>query len=400
MAQFSVKTGQARGQADEEKRLANELGNIENSIRSISNSLSFKIASKSRIQARLKGTADRIGESKRGMHRMHSALLSAIDDYEKTEARICDRAGGISAYEMQNVGTSGQLEYEQEEKSLGDLDNFIENLIEAGIYPDGVIKRLEEVRKYIKNVINGDWSGVGVLLTVPNLIKEDINDWIDNFKNTIIEKTGFDVSTKVEGAYYSERINCEYGSAGVTVLGYEAYASAEGGIFAKDEDGNLQFNPHVDAKMGASFTVLTAEGAYAVGNKMLGADASGHITVGQVSGEVEATAAFRDSDGNINPHAKLNASAEMILVDAEAQAGVTVLGTKAEVKGSVNVGMGAHANLEIGDGKIVCDIGASFGIGASISLSIDYGGTVDAIKDVANSALDIAKDAISKLKFW
>ena len=37
MAQFSVKTGQARGQADEEKKLANELGNIESCIKSTEN---------------------------------------------------------------------------------------------------------------------------------------------------------------------------------------------------------------------------------------------------------------------------------------------------------------------------------------------------------------------------
>lgn len=400
MAQFSVKTGQARGQADEEKRIANELSSVENSIRSISNSLSFKIASKSRIQARIRGTADRIGNSKRGMQGMHSALLSVIDDYEKTEARICEQAGGVSVYEIQDAGTSGQLEYVQEEKTLGDIDKFIINMIDAGIYPEGVIKRLEEVKGYIEDVIGGDWGKAGVLLTVPDLLKGDIEQWIDHLKKNIIDKTGFHVSGKAEGAAYAEKIQCEHGSAGVTALGYEAYASAEGGIFKEDEEGNLVFDPHIDAKMGASFTVLAAEGTYAVGNKMLGADTSGHVTVGQVSGELEMSASLRDSNGNINPHAKLNASAEMILIDAEAQAGVTVLGTKAEIKGSVNVGMGAHANVEIGDGKIVCDIGASFGFGASVSFSIDYGGTVDAIRDIANSALDIAKGAFDKLKFW
>lgn len=400
MAQFSVNTGQARGQADEEKRIADELGRMEDSIRGISNSLSFKIASKSRIQSRLRGTADRIGSSKRGMQGMHSALLNVIAGYEKTETRVCEHAGGITAYEIHDAGSPGQLEYETGEKSIGELDKFVESLISAGVYPQDVIKRLEDVRKYIGEIMDGDWEAVGALIAVPSLIKGDIDHWIDHMKNTLIDKTGFDVSARTEGALYTGQISSEHGSAGVTALAYEAYASAEGGMFTKGEDGNLLFNPHIDAKMGASATILTAEGTYAVGNKVLGADAGGHVTIGQVSGEVESTAGFRDSDGNIDPHAKMNASAEMILIDAEAQAGVTVLGTKAEVKGSVNVGMGAHANLEIGDGKIACDIGASLGIGASVSFSIDYGGTVDAIKDVANSALDIAKDAFHKLKFW
>lgn len=361
MAEFSVKTAQIRGIADEEKKIESELNNIENAVQNISNNLSFNAASKSRIETRLKGIAGRIGESKRGMQGMHFALLGVVNNYEKTEARICEHAGGILAYEIQNTGSFGQTNYGQ---------------------------------------IDSQQNKEGTFITIPNLLTGGIRESIKNLKEDIIDETGFKVSAKTNGAYYSEKIQCEYGSAGVTVFGYEAYTNAEGGIFTKDEEGNLLFNPHINTKMGASFSVLTVEGTYATGNNILGTDISGEVTVGQISGEVEASASLRDSDGNINPHAKLDANAELILIDAKAQAGVTVLGTKAEVKGSVNVGVGAHANLEIGDGKIVCDIGASLGIGASISIAIDYGGTVNAIKDIANSALDIAKDVYDKLKFW
>ncbi len=361
MAEFSVKTVQIRGMADEEKKIESELNNIENAVQSISNNLSFKTASKSRIEARLKGIAGRIGESKRGIQGMHFALLGVVNDYEKTEARICEHAGGILAYEIQNDENSGQTKYGQ---------------------------------------IDSQQNKAGTFFTIPNLLTGGIRESIENLEEDIIDKTGFNASSKTNGAYYSEKIQCEYGSAGVTILGYEAYTNAEGGIFTKDEESNLLFNPHISAKMGASFSVLNAEGTYATGDNMLGTDVSGQVTVGKASGEVEASASFRDSNGNINPHAKLDASVELILINAKAQAGVTVLGTKAEVKGSVNIGVGAHANLEIGDGKIVCDIGASLGIGGSISIAIDYGGTVDAIKDIANSALDIAKGVYDKLKFW
>ena len=361
MAEFSVKTAQIRGIADEEKKIESELNDIENAVQNISNNLCFKAASKSRIETRLKGIAGRIGESKRGMQGMHFALLGVINNYEKTEACICEHAGGILAYETHNAGSSGQTNYGQSDSQ---------------------------------------WNKTGTIFTISNLLSGGIREPIEDLKEGIVDETGFKVSAKTDGAYYSEKIQCEHGSAGVTILGYEAYANSEGNIFTKDSEGNLIFDPHINAKMGASFSVLTAEGTYATGNNMLGTDVSGQVTVGQVSGEVEASASLRDSDGNINPHAKLDASAEMILIDAKAQAGVTVLGTKAEVKGSVNVGVGAHANLEIGDGKIVCDIGASLGIGASISIAIDYGGTVDAIKDFANSTLDIAKGMFDKLKFW
>lgn len=272
--------------------------------------------------------------------------------------------------------------------------------IGEGTDPNGVISRLEELQDYIAKLFNGSGISIGSLIELPGLVMGEtdaISALIDKIKDTIIEKTGFDVSAKKEGAWYKKELSCENGSLGVSIGAYDAYAEAKGGIFTKDDDGNIMFNPNVDAKMGASFTAFEAAGAYAIGNEMFGGSANGHITAGKVSGEAQIQGSLRGSDGSFDPHIKASASAEVVLIDAEAQAGVTVLGTKAEVKGSVNIGVGAHADFEFGDGKIECDIGASLGIGASISFTIDYGGTVDAVKSAAKSAV---KDIGSKLFKW
>lgn len=229
---------------------------------------------------------------------------------------------------------------------------------------------------------------------MPPFILKDIdafNNFVDKFKGGIQDKikdiTSFDFDKKVEGALYDKEIVGDHGSLGVSVSAYEAYVGAEGGIFTQDEDGSLVFNPNIDAKIGASYTLLTAAGNIGVGNEMLGAHADGNITVGQVSGEANLHAVLMDEDGSFNPNANVHASAEAVLVEAEAQAGVTVLGTDVNVSGSAYVGIGAHADIDIGDGKIKCDIGAALGIGVSVGFEIDYGGTVDAIKKGAKSVL-------------
>ena len=402
MAQFSVKPEGAKVTADEESKLIRELDNFENEIRVISNQLGFQVAAKANIRNRLNNTANRVAAHRSSMSNMYSALQNVVNAYNRTENIITGNTNVKNA-KIQNVSGSGYEGCGYNEGFLEQLQDYFNGILETiddGKYRDYISGRIESIKDFVAKVYDGDLSALGFLLTVPNIIQGNIdafNAFIDSIKDTVIDKTSFATEAKTKGALYQNQINCENGSLGVSALAYEAYASAEGGLMSKDEDGNLIINPHIDAKLGASFTALEAAGAYAVGNEWMGADASGNVTVGKVSGQAELTAGLRAEDGSLDPHAKLNASAEAILIDAKAQAGVTVLGTTAEVEGSVNIGVGAHANVEIGDGKIACDIGASLGVGASISFTIDYGGTVDAVKKAAKG---MAENVWKKVKWW
>lgn len=376
MAEFSVRTDRAKRQADDEQKLISELAGLEDRVRSISGSLSFEIAAKANIRSRLNNAASRVDAHRGGMSNMHSALTSVIRNYESTEQRITGNAN-VDMTQKQDGKTSVP------QKGDGDNDISIDDIIKDWMLPPGWDVILDYVPELPLFILPKIWEGI----EKGKEIKEAVEEAIKNAKDTIIDKTSFEAEAKKEGAYYKKELNCENGSLGVSVSEYEAYASAEGGLFSKDEDGNLKFDPKIAAKVGASYTLLDVAGNYAVGNDMLGAGVSGDIIVGKVSGQVEAEASLMGEDGSFNPHAKVEASAEAILVDAKAQAGVTVLGTEAKVEGSVNIGIGAHANFEVGDGKIECDIGASLGIGASLKFSIDYGGTVDAIKKGCKSVL-------------
>ena len=327
------------------------------------------------------------------MSGMKSALGDILDAYDKAERQIVDNA------QVKNAGLSDaqgtHFDFGNLEESI--IKNLIGPLltdIDGGEYKEYILKRLEDIQDFAAKIYNGDPSVISSLLMMPSLILNDIDafqNFVDNLKDGIQDKikdvTSFDFDKKVQGALYDKQITAEHGSLGVSISAYDAYASAEGGLFTEDEDGNLVFNPNIDAKMGASYTLLTAAGDIAVGNEMMGAHANGNITVGHVAGEASLHASLMDEDGAFNPSANVHAGMEAVLVEAEAQAGVTVLGTDVNVSGSAYVGLGAHADFDIGDGKIKCDIGAALGVGFSIGFEIDYGGTVDAIKKGAKSVL-------------
>lgn len=402
MAQFSVKPDNVKSTINEESKLLRELDSLEDSIRAVSNQLGFRVAAKANIRSRLNNAADRVSGHRRGMSSMHSALQNVISDYTRTENAITGNAN-VGNATIHNVNGVGYEESHYKEGVLKKLEDYINGFFETidnGEYRDYIFKRIEDIKKFLNQLSDYDPGALGFLLTIPNIIPADIdefNKFVDNIKDTIIDKTGFNAEARWSGALYQNQISSEYGSLGVSVLAAEAYASADGGLISKDEDGNLIINPHINAKVGASATALEASGAYAVGNQWLGADAGGDITVGKVSAEAQLAAGLMDEDGFFNPHAKVDASAEAILIDAKAQAGATVLGTRAEVQGSVNVGVGAHAKVEFGDGKIACDIGASLGLGASVSFTVDYSGTVKAVKKAAKG---MAESVMKKIKWW
>lgn len=400
MAQFSVKTKQARLQVDNEQQMIGELGKYEDSINQVANHLSFKAASLENIQMRLRNVANQVDAQRAGMSGMCSALTEIVQEYDRTEQRVYTNAGGKGNLQMKDIASRIADIFQEDEKVFTDFVRRIAEAIQNGEMPEEIWNRIEELQLYVNEMAHNAGGTAGLLIAIPELVKNGLdafNGTVDKIKDNLIEKTGFNVEAKTQGSVYSKEIDSEHGSLGVSALAYEAYAAADGGVFRKDEDGNLVFNPNVSARAGVSVTALEAIGAYRIGNQWLGADANGRVTVGKVSGEAEVQASLMDADGNFDPHAKLNASAEAILVDAEASAGVTVLGTRADVTGSVNIGVGAHANVEVGGGKISCDIGASLGIGASVSFTIDYSGTINAVKKAAKSAF---KGAWKALRPW
>ena len=87
----------------------------------------------------------------------------------------------------------------------------------------------------------------------------------------------------------------------------------------------------------------------------------------------------KDKDGKLvfDPQANISVGAEAIAAKVEGSAGVNILGGEVGVKGSLQVGVGAKADIGYKDGVFKCEIGASLGIGFDIGIEVDVGGMVD-----------------------
>lgn len=193
----------------------------------------------------------------------------------------------------------------------------------------------------------------------------------------------FAAAASKDGKYGNGSVSAKVGTA-------EAHAGVSGGMYVYDKDGKKKFAPAVEAKIGASASAFTAsaDGRLNIDpeNDLLGVYGKGEVSVGKAEAQASATASLFNEDGSLNVQAHAKASAEAIAAEAEGSAGITVLGTDIGVNGSVNVGVGAHAEAGIVDGKIKVDVGVSIGLGVSVGFEVDVGGTVDAVCSAAESA--------------
>lgn len=183
------------------------------------------------------------------------------------------------------------------------------------------------------------------------------------------------------------------GYAGVQVGNAEACAQASAGLYGVDKNGNKTISPGVGAHVGASVSGVSAQAQGQIGSDMLGlygkaeasalkAGAEAEIGLGMVNGEFEAQAAL---------------GAEAILAEVSGEAGANVLGGEIGVQGTLNVGIGAKADVGYADGKIKAELGLSVGVGASVSLEIDVGGMAETICGEAASAINTAGEFFTDL---
>ncbi len=192
----------------------------------------------------------------------------------------------------------------------------------------------------------------------------------------------------------------ENGKIGVTVGEAEAHASIKAGFYVIGADGKKnKFSPGIQAEVGASVTAVEANWEQQwLGDENLGLNTDVGVTVGKASAQADVGAQVFGEDGKLNVQLGASASAEAIAAEVEGSVGVNVLGGEVGVKGTLNVGVGAHADVGYRDGVFKIDVGASIGVGASLKLEVDVGGMVDGVCDAAEAVGDFAKDAWDGVK--
>lgn len=188
---------------------------------------------------------------------------------------------------------------------------------------------------------------------------------------------------------YDGTYNFDGGSISAVVGEAEAHGSISAGLYVLDSEGNKKFSPGVNAEIGASATALELSWDQQwLGDDMLGL----HSNVTATAGKVEAVANFGakifNEDGKLDVQLGGSAKAEAIGGEIEGSAGIDVLGGEVGINGSLNYGVGAHADVGYRDGVFKFDIGASLGVGASVGFDIDVGGMIDTVADAASSAWD------------
>ncbi len=181
----------------------------------------------------------------------------------------------------------------------------------------------------------------------------------------------------------------ENGTIDATIGEAEAHSSISAGFYVLDKDGNKKFSPGINAEVGTSVTALEVQWDQQwAGNEMLGINSDVDVVVGKVEAKVDAVAQLIGEDGKFDVQLGVGAKAEAIAAEVEGSIGVNLLGGEASVKGGVNVGVGAHADIGYRDGILKCDVGASLGVGVSLDVEIDVGGMVNTVSDACSSAVD------------
>lgn len=268
------------------------------------------------------------------------------------------------------------MNFEDNEKFGDKVDNWVDKLQDEY----GIPHEKEETEKFYDG--NGN-----------EISKEDAGKFYDR-EVTLAE---FNHTESISRSLYEGEYRIgENGKVTATVCEAEAHAGISAGMYVIAADGSRRFSPGVKAEIGTSVTALEVEWEQQwLGDEMLGLNTDVTATVGRAEASAEAVAQIWGENGELDVQLNASASAELIGGELEGSLAANILGGEIGVNGSVNYGIGAHADVGIKDGVIKCDIGASLGVGVSVGFEVDVGGMVDTVADAASAAWDEAADFVS-----
>ena len=173
----------------------------------------------------------------------------------------------------------------------------------------------------------------------------------------------------------------------------EGHMNGEAGLYAykvgKDGQTHRVLSPGVAVDIGASYTLMegSVSGEYELIDNV---KITGNVKAQAGKVEVTGKGEFGFIDGQFV--AKADVGVEAILAGVSGEAAVDAFGMKGTVKGSVDVGLGAHAKAGYKDGKVYADLGVYVGVGGSVSFELDVGGALQNIGEGLNGASKFVGD--------
>ena len=403
MSNFSIDLRQSKKTVESEEALVKKLASIEMAVTSVRGSLNLGAAT-ARVKSRLSELASDINEERGSMKGMKKGLDDINQKYTKTEKDLLGMStsegissiiGGlamtpivISGWVLQLLGLNND-----------DKDHLLTNLINDGI--DSLDLPFLDLFGF--HAEDDDFFGINsddVIDHTYGIDKDGIKGYLDkdgkwhdatgaaegsDAQNDFDEHKPFDtdvtlasVGTAVSGALWEAGGEGSYGNATGSYNAAVGQAEASASAYA----GPLG----VGAEVGAGVTAFTAGAQGSLGNEYYNVHGSAEVEVGHVGAGAAVNVGLLDENGNLNPQLGGSLSAEALLAEVSATVGGTIAGTEVNTTGSVNFGIGAHADVGLNDGVLSVDIGASVGLGVSVSLEIDFSGTVNAVADFASNA--------------
>ena len=393
MSEFRLRPSNMRTVSTEQTQIAAQMSQLEQEILRVRSGLSFEVGSKERIRQRLKTAGDCTGESAGHLRSAAQVLANITDTYEATEQNlaglpvsketylpICDAETVLSILPgLVGIG-AGVTITPATPSNPGTVDSVVDAVSrffqhkDKDHFPTGDVPIADrEKNAWQKTFVSQNEKDLGKSQMDPLLV------WGGS-----VEKSGSLLG--MEGEALVGDADGTYAQRSYGVLQRDAYAQLYGGLFVMGEDGEKIFAPALGAALGLSLSGLTAAGEARLGSDLLGVKVSGDATLGKLNAEAKGAVSLRDEDGNLDPTLHGEAALEALAFEASGAAVGQILGTEIGVQGSVTVGVGVHAEAGYQDGVFSLEIGAALGVGGSVGLVIDVGGTVDAVCDGAKAA--------------
>lgn len=450
MARILIEPAKARIVLGSEESLESSLRAFSQDVDSVRRGLRYKIAGEEQISARLKEAAAQLTKEAASARAMHNGLDQVIQRYEQTENGNRDRASSAEHTSIQQNSGGGSNEDSQDERHDGslwkDLLSAVSIINMDWLLPVGPCPNpytvlpavfAEEFRKAIElgllkasgEVEEKHEEGIDLRKLYKDEdhgIFKKIDDWEDDHQRDLGDgkhyykdlKTGKITAVnlnneKEKEAFYAHNkgtIPVDLKLAGIGASGSIAVIDQDwkGSTGWAGHEGNVslaKLEGHADAylglglacaEIGAGFTAFSAEEKGYLGDENTQIYGKAGVEVGKADAKAGFSAGFVDKEGNINPSLYAGASAEAIGGEASVTLGGKAFGADVGLKGSVNYGIGAHANVGLHDGKISVDVGATLGVGVSVKLDIDVSGTIEGVCDAAGKVWS----GVSSLFHW
>ena len=435
MAKIWIEPSKAKSVLNLEDSLKKALNSMSNEVDGIRGGLRYKISGQEQIAARLKDVVAQLAKEAEATGAMRTGLEQIVARYERAENSNRENAvADKTSVQQAGAGAAGDSSGWPKlvDVDLGQLQENLGITVGPGGTYDDLIRSGIPFSPFMPGILGvvGAASADGEEADSPffkgdvkvdNKNEADIKiktvskDPIDNFpyqkhyykdletgKITEVDPNDAEAMKKLRAdSKRTPTVDVKLAGVGASaswsVIDQDWSASTGWG----GHEGNVSLGKvegHADAYIGwgtigagigASVTAFSVKEKGYLGTEDANVYGEVSATVGRAEAKANASAGLYDKDGNFSPNLYAGASAEAIGGEITGKAGVDIAGVDVGVEGSLNYGIGAHANVGVHDGKLSVDIGATLGVGASVKLEIDVSGAVDTVFD---AAADVAGD--------